>query len=104
MKLNDRNLAVILGRALAAQKFIHEVTYAKKFRDSPKEIYKCQISKTLIADLTTSREMDTLPTGVFTILTDCYAPTCAKEKFCYSVSCPRKLEQVRGMRSRNRIR
>lgn len=34
------------------------------------------------------------PNGVFTILTNCYSPTCTREKLCYSVFCPRRLEQV----------
>lgn len=35
------------------------------------------------------------PTGVFTVLTDCYSPTCSREKGCYSSSCPRKSTKVR---------
>lgn len=34
-----------------------------------------------------------IPTGVFTILTDCYSPTCTRDQLCYSVICPRRLEQ-----------
>lgn len=32
--------------------------------------------------------------GVFTLLTDCYSPTCTRDKLCYSIACPRRLEQV----------
>lgn len=35
-----------------------------------------------------------LPNGVFTVLTDCYSPTCSRDSLCYSPSCPRRLEQV----------
>ncbi len=31
--------------------------------------------------------------GVFTLLTDCYSPTCTSHNLCYSISCPRRLEQ-----------
>lgn len=31
--------------------------------------------------------------GVFTILTDCYSPTCSRNQLCYSIACPRRLEQ-----------
>lgn len=31
--------------------------------------------------------------GIFTILTDCYSPTCSKNRLCYSIACPRRLEQ-----------
>ncbi|KAI9692834.1 MAG: RHO1 GDP-GTP exchange protein 2 [Bathelium mastoideum] len=31
--------------------------------------------------------------GVFALLTDCYSPTCTRDRLCYSISCPRRLEQ-----------
>jgi hypothetical protein len=34
-----------------------------------------------------------LPSGVFTLLTDCYSPTCSRDRLCYSIACPRRLEQ-----------
>ncbi|EJU03635.1 CNH-domain-containing protein [Dacryopinax primogenitus] len=34
-----------------------------------------------------------LPTGVFTLLTECYSPTCSRDSLCYSIACPRRLEQ-----------
>lgn len=34
-----------------------------------------------------------LPSGVFTLLTDCYSPTCSRDQLCYSIACPRRLEQ-----------
>ena len=34
-----------------------------------------------------------LPSGVFTLLTDCYSPTCSRDHLCYSIACPRRLEQ-----------
>jgi RHO1 GDP-GTP exchange protein 1/2 len=41
-----------------------------------------------------SPEDDYLPNGVFTLLTDCYSPTCTRDKLCYSIGCPRRLEQM----------
>lgn len=38
---------------------------------------------------------DRLPNGVFTLLTDCYSPTCSRDNLCYSLFCPRRIEQVR---------
>ncbi|KAL1915675.1 uncharacterized protein VTP21DRAFT_6434 [Calcarisporiella thermophila] len=38
-------------------------------------------------------EEDAVPTGVFTLLTRCYSPTCTKDRLCYSLACPRRLEQ-----------
>ena len=40
IKTTDRNLALLLGRALDAQKFFHDVTYDHRLRDSANELYK----------------------------------------------------------------
>jgi hypothetical protein len=40
-------------------------------------------------------EENDLPNGVFTLLTDCYSPTCTRDNLCYSIACPLRLEQVR---------
>ncbi|KAL8641378.1 MAG: hypothetical protein Q9228_001809 [Teloschistes exilis] len=85
IKTTDRNLALLLGRALDAQKFFHDVTYDHRLRDSPTEIF--QFRETLTED--TSSEVN----GVFTLLTECYSPTCTKDRLCYSIACPRRLEQ-----------
>lgn len=39
IKTTDRNLALLLGRALDAQKFFHDVTYDHRLRDSSNELY-----------------------------------------------------------------
>ena len=31
--------------------------------------------------------------GVHTLLTNCYSPTCRRDKLCYSIACPNRLEQ-----------
>ena len=160
IKTTDRNLALLLGRALDAQKFFHDVTYDHRLRDSPAELYqfrmsvaspfvsgelaaqggqdvpprppskhdsfagasvKSQQSSAMLSDIasppttgphpatlvsqtlveeparkeTTSSTSDEvpLPSGVFTLLTDCYSPTCTRDQLCYSIACPRRLEQ-----------
>lgn len=40
IKTTDRNLALLLGRALDAQKFFHDVTYDHRLRDSVTELYQ----------------------------------------------------------------
>ncbi|KAL8805025.1 MAG: hypothetical protein Q9182_002227 [Xanthomendoza sp. 2 TL-2023] len=85
IKTTDRNLALLLGRALDAQKFFHDVTYDHRLRDSSTEIF--QFRESLTED--TSSEVN----GVFTLLTECYSPTCTKDRLCYSIACPRRLEQ-----------
>lgn len=85
IKTNDRNLALLLGRALDAQKFFHDVTYEHRLRDSASELY--QFRETVMEDQTTGVN------GVFTLLTECYSPTCTRDHLCYSIACPRRLEQ-----------
>lgn len=37
---------------------------------------------------------ETLPiNGIFSVLTDCYSPTCTRKSPCYSISCPRMKEK-----------
>ncbi|KAM6497062.1 CNH domain containing protein [Amanita muscaria] len=141
IKTTDRNLALLLGRALDAQKFFHDVTYDHRLRDSPSELYQFRTrlpspyvsgdvvtpedggaygkdgrrssgpplrdsytedKEELVATLiqqprrrrdSMSSDESPLPTGVFTLLTDCYSPTCSRDQLCYSIACPRRLEQ-----------
>ncbi|KAG6333845.1 hypothetical protein ID866_5243 [Astraeus odoratus] len=157
IKTTDRNLALLLGRALDAQKFFHDVTYDHRLRDSAGELYqfRTKLSPFVSGELATvttpppppppdgdedgknpeqegyktditrgaslghgsadshdkessptpatvvphgrqgSESIDEvpLPTGVFTLLTDCYSPTCTRDQLCYSIACPRRLEQ-----------
>ncbi|KAI8149220.1 CNH domain-containing protein [Fennellomyces sp. T-0311] len=120
IKTTDRNLALLLGRALDAQKCFHDVSYEHRLRDSSHELYQFQEHIPIDVpsspattlhddDMTEDRSSVTFapeqssgdngtPNGVFTVLTDCYSPTCTREKLCYSVSCPRRLEQARSTR------
>ncbi|KAJ3081352.1 RHO1 GDP-GTP exchange protein 2 [Quaeritorhiza haematococci] len=119
IKTTDRNLALLLGRALDAQKFFHDVTWNHRLRDSINEFYQFQstpmfrgiagpgganttsIGASVVGgdDARTasragaSSKPDDLPNGVFTLLTDCYSPTCTRDRLCYSIACPRRLEQ-----------
>lgn len=154
IKTTDRNLALLLGRALDAQKFFHDVTYDHRLRDSAAELYqfRTKLSPFVSGELVTphvdldhddaegkspvqsksdglrgvsvvstghgssdSHEKESspvtggpeprgsqatdsideipLPSGVFTLLTDCYSPTCTRDQLCYSIACPRRLEQ-----------
>jgi hypothetical protein len=154
IKTTDRNLALLLGRALDAQKYFHAVTYDHRLRDSASDVYQFRtrvgtpfhsgelsppptvaspssqgpgtpnpdVRTELVATRDTGspsneastesdpgKQPDTaqvptsastdavedvqLPTGVFTLLTDCYSPTCSRDRLCYSITCPRRLEQ-----------
>ncbi|KAK1085767.1 RHO1 GDP-GTP exchange protein 2 [Friedmanniomyces endolithicus] len=94
IRTSDRNLALLLGRSLDAQKFFHEVAYAHRLRDSPGEVY--QFKETPMNDvgsISSNSSMDGQVNGVFTLLTECYSPTCNRDNLCYSIACPRRLEQ-----------
>ena len=164
VKTTDRNLALLLGRALDAQKFFHDVTYDHRLRDSATELYqfRTQMPSPFVSGELTNGEQQNrstngegrpqlkhntsvnasiltqsssvpsggegsseshgvdreaspispaanevfhkgressetdeapLPSGVFTLLTDCYSPTCSRDQLCYSIACPRRLEQ-----------
>lgn len=112
IKTTDRNLALLLGRALDAQKFFHDVTYDHRLRDSSSELYQFSRrpapwgSGELGAvgeeegpaeEEVQQEEGSQLPIGVFTLLTDCYSPTCSRDRLCYSISCPRRIEQQRRL-------
>jgi hypothetical protein len=114
IKSKDRNVSILIGRALDAQGFFHDVTWTHRLRDSSNEYYKLDevreggflnefddsIGIFYSSFLTSRYDGKTmisghipLPNGVFTLLTDCYSPTCSREKPCYSVTCPRKFDE-----------
>jgi hypothetical protein len=187
IKTTDRSLALLLGRALDAQKFFHDVTYDHRLRDNSNEIYqfKSSVKGLKLSDSSTSStilghargdsrtvspntsfsgsshrpstskastqdssassidhgashqqsateptiiptfnqlsvsqsytsqqvddhaglleepidEME-LPTGVFTMLTECYSATCTRDHLCYSITCPRRMEQQARLSNR----
>lgn len=88
IRTTDRNLALLLGRSLDAQKYFHDVTYEHRLRDSPSEIY--QFRETMVDE----NEDKPSVNGVFVLLSECYSPTCSRDQLCYSIACPRRLEQV----------
>ncbi|KAL5598940.1 hypothetical protein BROUX41_003741 [Berkeleyomyces rouxiae] len=85
IRTTDRNLALLLGRALDAQKFFHDVTYEHRLRDSQNELYQFKEME---------GEEKSSVNGVFVLLSECYSPTCTRDQLCYSIACPRRLEQV----------
>lgn len=91
MQTTDRNLALLLGRSLDAQKFFHDVTYDHRLRDSSQELY--QFRETLLED-------ESEVNGVFTLTTECYSPTCTPERLCYSIACPKRVDQQKRLNMR----
>ncbi|CAI4047292.1 hypothetical protein N7582_004036 [Saccharomyces uvarum] len=151
IRTSDRNLALLFGRSLDAQKLFHDVVYEHRLRDSPHEVYEFTDNSRFTGTGSTnahdplmllpnsssfnsgnqpyqssgmvpsssasslSSEQVTLTgsrlhmnsslsqhknpaaihnvNGVFTLLAECYSPTCTRDALCYSISCPRRLEQ-----------
>jgi len=92
IRTTDRNLALLLGRALDAQKFFHDVTYEHRLRDSTSEMYQFRENLTEVTE--EASEEKSPVNGVFVLLSECYSPTCTRDQLCYSIACPRRLEQV----------
>lgn len=126
IRTSDRNLALLLGRSLDAQKFYHDVTYEHRLRDSTNEVYQFSEDvfspygghnsfnrqnsmssnnytdtdgRAMIPPSYSGNDLANRPSdyigvnGVFTLLTECYSPTCSRDNLCYSIACPRRLEQ-----------
>lgn len=85
----DRNLALLLGRALDKQNLFRDVTYIHRLRDSPSELY--ELRKPL------NQEDETDVNGVFTLTTECYSPTCTPDRLCYSIACPKRVDQQKRL-------
>ncbi|KAI7872412.1 CNH domain-containing protein [Spinellus fusiger] len=121
-KFTDRKLVLVLGRALEAQRFFHDVNYEHQLRDSVQELYHFKEHIHLPIPMTSTPEKeiqlssedlpiasshtsihvdDGLPNGIFTVLTRCYSPTCTQNKYCYSPLCPRLPNTVRICRRLN---
>ncbi|KAJ2098871.1 RHO1 GDP-GTP exchange protein 2 [Coemansia sp. S142-1] len=125
IKAADRNLAIVVGRALEQQKLFHDVDYEKRLRDDSNELYAfdsdtiralTRVEATVEDDDDEVDEASTLNhepivrpepeervpasviNGIFVMLTDCYSPTCSSTQPCYSVTCPRQRSQQDHLR------
>ena len=94
--VSDRNMVLLLGRALDAQHFLHHAAYTHRLRDSEHELYEFTHDHSHLRGSFSSTHQPTLsllgadggaldaaratyPTGVFTLLTGCYSPTCTRD-------------------------
>ncbi|KAJ2317670.1 RHO1 GDP-GTP exchange protein 2, partial [Coemansia sp. RSA 2704] len=106
IRASDRNLAIVVGRALEQQKLFHDVDYEKRLRDDANELYA--FDEDVVAALLRAQHSDdggnaaeaggSSINGVFVMLTDCYSPTCSNTQPCYSVTCPRQRAQQDHLR------
>ncbi|TDL23713.1 Dbl domain-containing protein [Rickenella mellea] len=85
----NRRPALQVARSLQSQLFFYEVEWGGRvLQDNVDDVYMFLDDQEGGADARLEREE--LPTGVFTLLTKCYSPSCVDGSPCYSFSCPRK--------------
>ncbi|KAI9280723.1 CNH domain-containing protein [Sporodiniella umbellata] len=101
IRTTDRDLALLVGRALDHQRYFHDVNYEHRLRDSDTELYQfksiAELPKKKLIGLKKEPKAIGLPNGIFTALTRCYSPTCTASNACYSLSCPKKHQEDTGI-------
>ena len=86
----------MVGRCLGTHGFIFDVLYSSELVDSSKEIFKVRKPITSFASSASysgnCEKDNTLPVGVYTLVSNCYSYTCKEGSSCYSNFCPRKTD------------
>lgn len=91
LSTSDRRAALQVARSLQSQLFFYEVEWGNRLlQDGVEDVYNFMDDREGGSDAITEREE--LPTGVVTMLTRCYSPSCGDHGDpCYAYSCPRKV-------------
>jgi len=94
MSTNDRRVALQVARSLQNQLFFFEVEWGGRIlQDGVEDVFMFYDEQDGESDVLFEREE--LPTGVVTMLTRCYSPSCADSGAegppCYSFSCPKRV-------------
>ena len=88
MSTNDRCAALHVARSLQSQLFFYEVEWGNRvLQDNVEDVFMFLDDQEGTSEAAMEREE--LPTGVITMLTRCYTPTCGDGGVCYSYGCPR---------------
>ncbi|ORX57578.1 hypothetical protein DM01DRAFT_1319549 [Hesseltinella vesiculosa] len=116
LRTRDRNLSLVMGRTLGSQHLYHDVTYEHNLRDSQDKIYQfnediqlndnssfLDIPHSTGDSVDASADTKNLPSGVFTLLTHCYSPTCRRGQGCYSTLCPQNEKYVKRSYSQSSL-
>ncbi|KAF8809527.1 hypothetical protein BYT27DRAFT_7187842 [Phlegmacium glaucopus] len=86
---SDRRTALQAARSLQSQLFFYEVEWGGRIlTDGVEDVYMFLDDQEGGSDAIPEREE--LPTGVITMLTRCYSPSCGEGIPCYAFACPRK--------------
>lgn len=94
MSTNDRRVALQVARSLQNQLFFFEVEWGGRIlQDGVEDVFMFYDEQEGGSDAIFEREE--LPTGVVTMLTRCYSPSCADSgpegPPCYAYSCPKRV-------------
>lgn len=92
MSTNDRRTALQVARSLQNQLFFYEVEWGgQALNDGVEDVYMFLDDQGQGGGSDQRFEREELPTGVITLLTSCYSPSCAEglPGKCYAYGCPR---------------
>ncbi|KAG8896511.1 hypothetical protein FRB99_008857 [Tulasnella sp. 403] len=96
---NDRRIALQVARSLQDQLYIYEVEWGgRSLSDSVEDVFMFLDDDGGEGEAGPSNAalqgLAELPTGVITLLTKCYSPSCGEGEECYSYSCPKRGQQI----------
>lgn len=92
---SDRRAALQVARSLQSQLFFYEVEWGGRvLQDGVEDVYMFLDDQEGGSGADAHPEREELPTGVITMLTKCYSPSCGEGGPCYSYSCPRKVSML----------
>ncbi|KAF9466176.1 CNH domain-containing protein [Collybia nuda] len=90
---SDRRAALQVARGLQSQLFFYEVEWGSRvLQDGVEDVYMFLDDQEGGSDAIP--EQEELPTGVVTMLTRCYSPSCGDGGPCYAYACPRKGDSI----------
>ncbi|EDR14514.1 uncharacterized protein LACBIDRAFT_305175 [Laccaria bicolor S238N-H82] len=89
VSVGDRRAALQVSRSLQTQLFFYEVEWGGRvLQDGVEDVYMFLDDPEGATDGVPERAE--LPSGVVTMLTKCYSPSCGEGPECYAYGCPRK--------------
>ncbi|KAJ7580194.1 Dbl-like domain-containing protein [Mycena floridula] len=92
---SDRRAALQVARSLQSQLFFYEVEWGGRIlQDGVEDVFMFLDDQEGASDSPPEREE--LPTGVITVLSKCYVPSCGEGKPCYAPRCPRNGDTAVG--------
>ncbi|KAG7094229.1 hypothetical protein E1B28_007835 [Marasmius oreades] len=95
-----RRAALQVARSLQSQLFFYEVEWGGRvLQDGVEDVYMFLddsegAGPSSSSGPSGSHDREELPTGVVTMLTGCYVPTCVDEEPCYAYCCPKRGHSV----------